>query len=464
MSARNGSREPLPPTAIVRSNGGRDFSTVGRVAAAGALILALVVIGLVILGNQSSYTLRGVFQNASGLVTGNSVLIGPAQVGTVQAIGLTRNGSAEVTMSLKPDVGPMHQGTVARIYEDSLSGIASKYIVLEPGAKGAPPIHDGGTIGLSDTYSEVSLDSVFDTLDPLTRKGLRDVIRGEGTAIAGKGVQANRTLEYFAPGLQSTSQVTAELTRDAPEFDALIADGARTMQALASKSQQLTQLISNTSTATGAIARQSQALDEALTLLPGTLRRTTTTFVGLRQTLDALNPLVAASKPNVRQLAEFANRLEPLINESIPTVAELNRLIHNPAGTGDLTQLALEAPSLARIAGSALPRLIKEMNNSQAQLDYLREYTPDVVGALTNLGQIGANYDANGHYTRTQPDLFPFTLNDAGQLTMQFPSQRYAGLHSVRNRCPGSAIQPSPDGSAPEQVPGCSLSSVPPGP
>ena len=52
-----------------------------------------------------------------------------------------------------------------------------------------------------------------------------------------------------------------------PASNQLIADGAQTMQALASKSQQLTQLISNTSTATGAIARQSQALDEALTLL-----------------------------------------------------------------------------------------------------------------------------------------------------------------------------------------------------
>jgi phospholipid/cholesterol/gamma-HCH transport system substrate-binding protein len=464
MSPRNGSREPLPPTAIARTRGGRSFSTIGRVAAAGALILALVVIGLVILGNQPSYTLRGVFQNASGLVTGNSVLIGPAQVGTVQSIGLTPNGGAEVTMSLNTDVKPMRQGTVARIYEDSLSGIASKYIVLEPGPSGAPPIADGGTIDETHTYSEVSLDSLFDTLDPLTRAGLRNVIRGEGAAIQGKGLQANRTLEYLAPGLQSTSQVTAELTRDQPTFDQLISDGAQTMQALASKSQQLTQLISNTATATGAIARQSQALDEALTLLPSTLTRATTTFAGLRQTLDALNPLVAATKPNARQLAEFATRLEPLINESIPTVAELNRLIHNPAGTGDLTQLALEAPGLARVAGSALPRLIKEMNDSQAQLDYLRNYTPDVVSALTNLGQTGANYDANGHYTRTQPDLFPFTLNGAGQLTQQFPSQRYAGLHSVRNRCPGSAIQPSPDGSAPEQVPGCSLSSVPPGP
>ena len=47
--------------------------------------------------------------------------------------------------------------------------------------------------------------------------------------------------------------------------------------------------------------------------------------------------------------------------------------------------------------------MIKQFNDSQPQVDYLREYTPDVVAALTNLGQAGAYYDANGHYARTQP-------------------------------------------------------------
>ena len=65
---------------------------------------------------------------------------------------------------------------------------------------------------------------------------------------------------------------------------------------------------------------------------------------------------------------------------------------------------------------------------------------------------------------RTQPTLFPFGLDSNNELTMQFPSQRYDGLTAVRNRCPGSASQATPDGSAPQSVPGCSTSDVPPGP
>jgi phospholipid/cholesterol/gamma-HCH transport system substrate-binding protein len=437
-----------------------------RVIAITALGAAVVVVAFVLLTSGSSYKLSADFQDAGGLVTGDVVLIGPARVGTVGSIGLTPQGAARVTMSLDSDTAPLHQGTVARIYEDSLSGIASKYVELEPAPNTAPAIPSGGVIGANLTYSPVNLDQVFDTLNPATRQGLSNLIRGEAASLEGRGKLANKALQYLAPGLQSTSQVTGELTRDEPVFDRLVVNGAQALQTLASKSQQLTQLISNTATATGAIARQGQALEQALTLLPGTLSRSTSTFVGLQATLHSLNPLVAASKPAVRRLPEFAARLGTLLKASIPTVAELDGLIHNPSGTGDLTELAQATPSLARIAGVTFPRLIQEMNASQQQLDYLRDYTPDVVGALTSLGQAGAYYDANGHYVRTQPVVFPFTVNSSNQLTDQFPSgtNRYSGLHAVRNRCPGSAVQASPDGSAPQSVPGCSTTSVPPGP
>ena len=90
------------------------------------------MIVVLVFGSSSPYTVKAQFQNASGLVTGNNVLIGTAAVGTVSGIGLTPNGLAEVTLHLH-GVGQLHQGTVARIYEDSLSGIAAKYVELEPG-------------------------------------------------------------------------------------------------------------------------------------------------------------------------------------------------------------------------------------------------------------------------------------------------------------------------------------------
>jgi phospholipid/cholesterol/gamma-HCH transport system substrate-binding protein len=367
-------------------------------------------------------------------------------------------------MALDSGAAPLHEGTVARIYENSLSGIANKYVVLEPGANSASTIPSGGLIAEDHTYSPVNLDQLFDTFNPLTRAGLSGFIKGEAASLKGRGLAANRTLKYLAPGLASTSAVTAELVRDEPAFDGLLVEGAQTMQALASRSQDLTNLISNTNTTAAAIARQSQSLEQTLALLPGTLTRSTSTFAGLQTTLGALDPLVAKSKPAVRRLATFAASLRSLITVAIPTVAALSNLVHNPSGTGDLTALALQTPSLARVASVAFPRLIQGMNNSQLQLDYLRYYTPDVVAALTNLGQASGYYDANGHYARTQPLFNAFSVNGLNQLTTKFPSERYQGLQVVHGRCPGGAVQPTPDGSAPQAVPGCTKSSTPPGP
>jgi hypothetical protein len=140
-------------------------------------------------------------------------------------------------------------------------------------------------------------------------------------------------------------------------------------------------------------------------------------------------------------------------------------LIANPSGGGDLTTLFNEAPALQRAAASALPQLIEQMNKSQKQLDYLRYYTPDLVGGLTNVGQAGGYYDANGHYTRTQPYFSAFGLGAANQL-QPLPAfeTRYTGLEVVHGRCPGGGVQASPDGSAPEHVPGCNPASSPNGP
>lgn len=437
---------------------------IARATAVVALIAAVIIVAVVILGSGSSYTLRLDFQDAGGLVSGNQVMIGPAIVGSVNSVSLTPNGEAQVEIGLDSGASPMHQGTVARIYENSLSGSANRYVVLEPGSPDAPAIPNHGVIGEADTYSFVSLDQLFDTLNPLTRAGLRNYIRGSAASIVGRAHAANQTLRYFAPALLSTSQVTAQLSQNESTFDSLLVKGAQAMQALASRSSQLTQLIAHGNAATGAIANQSQALSKALSLFPSALTRSTTTFKGLNSTLDALDPLVAASKQGIRRLEPFAAELRGLVNAAIPTIGNLDALIRSPSGTGDLLTLARSTPSLARTAEGAFQHLIAEMNNSQNQLDALREYAPDVVAALTDLGQTSAYYDANGHYTRTQPIFDAFTIDSNNQLEPNPPFDRYNGLQSVHGRCPGSAVQPAPDGSSPWAVPGCDPSAVPPGP
>ncbi len=422
-----------------------------------------MLVVLVLFGGGSTYTLKANFLDAGGLVTGNLVLIGPAKVGSVQSISLTPDGQAQVVMGIDANVGKLPEGTVARIYENSLSGIANKYVVLQPGTESAR-IPDGGLIASDRTYAEVNLDQLFDTLGPKTRQGLSQFIRGQAASIDGKAPQANETLKYLYPALLATTDVTQELSKNEPIFDSLLVQGAQAMQALASRTAQLSQLVSNTNATMGAIASQSQNLEQTLSLLAPTLNHSTSTFAGLRSTLDVLDPLVKASIPANRRLTEFVTGLRRLTNLSIPTVGQLSALIRNPNGGGDLISLLQSTPALARIAAASFPRQIKEFNDSQPQVDYFREYTPDVVAALTNLGQLGAYFDANGHYARTQPFFAPFGVNGANELVSRPDSLRFQGLSTAKTRCPGGAVQPAPDGSSPVAVPGCSKSTAPPGP
>ena len=435
---------------------------IARVAAVASLAGAVILVVLLLLGNGPDYTLRAEFQDSGGLVTGDDVMIGPAKVGSVQSIGLSPNGLAEVKFSVDT---PMHDGTVVRIYENSLSGIANRYVVLEPGPADAPEIHDGATIARNDTYSFVSLDQLFNTLTPQTRTGLRDFIQGEAASIAGRAPQANKTLEYFAPALASTSDVTRELARNEPQFDSLLVHGAQTLQTLGSRTTQLTELVANTNATTAAIASQSQNLEQALRQLGADAHPLDRDV--RRPAVDARRAAAPGGQGRSRTRATSPSSSSSWGSSrvaSIPTVSSLNDLIRNPTGNGDLITLLQATPALANIAESAFPRMIKEFNDSQPQVDYFREYTPDVVAALSDLGQTGGYYDANGHYARTQPFFGAFGVDGANQLTDRPPSQRFEGLQVASSRCPGAAVQPAPDGSSPWLVPGCSNLSVPPGP
>ena len=124
-------------------------------------------------------------------------------------MGLSPSGAAQVTISVESEAAPMHEGTQAKIVENSLSGIANHYIVLNPAPQSAPVISSGGVIPETYTTAEVSLDELFDSLDSSHSPGLRGFIQGEAAAIQGKSSEANRTLQYFAPALTSTSDVAA---------------------------------------------------------------------------------------------------------------------------------------------------------------------------------------------------------------------------------------------------------------
>ena len=427
--------------------------TAVRGLAIGALVLGVLVVGYLVLFSRGATEYKLRFQNAGQLVKDDDVQVGGRRVGSVRRIELTNDNQAEITIRVDSDFAPLHEGTKAVIRATSLSGIANRYVALSPGPNNAPKLDDGATLQQDSTTSIVDLDQLFNTLDPRTRAGLQKVIQGNAQWYSGKGIEANGAAQYFNPALSSTRSLVNELVSDQQTLTAFLQNAQKTVTTIASRGNDLTNLVTNANTTTAAIGAENRSLAVALGLLPGTLRKANTTFVNLRATLDDLDVLVSESKPATKDLAKFLSRLRPLVHDARPTIRDLSTLVHRSGAGNDLTDLLRMTPTLERVARPAFANSTVALRKSTPVIKFARPYTPDLVGWLRDFGQGAANYDANGHFARISPifNIFNFSDNPAGGvLTPITPDQRLAGYQTgVIRRCPGSASQPPADGSAP---------------
>jgi phospholipid/cholesterol/gamma-HCH transport system substrate-binding protein len=403
-------------------------------------------------GGSGAYNVHATFENAGQLVRGDQVLVGGRPIGSITKISLTDNGLARIDMKLD-EFTPLHDGTTATIRAPSLSGIANRYVSLDLGPQSAQKISDGGAIGAERTTAPVDLDQLFNALDAPTRLAIQKIIKGGAVQYQGKAAQANLSLRYFNPALSTSSRLVQEIVADKVTFQRFVTDTSRTVSAVAARRNDLASLVGNADQTAAAIGDENVALGQALGLLPTSLRKSNTTFVNLRATLDDLDTLVAASKPATKNLAKFLSQLRPLVHDAKPTIKDLRNLIRTPGPNNDLTELTSKMPQLESLASQVFPRSITALQKAQPVISYARPYATDLVGWFQGYGEGGNTYDANGHYARIQPlfNAFQLTETPGGEvLTFTGASGRLAGVQARQSqRCPGGAMQPTPDGTAP---------------
>jgi phospholipid/cholesterol/gamma-HCH transport system substrate-binding protein len=446
--------------------------TVARVAAAGALalVVAFVVWLLLFRGDGGTeYTL--LFQNAGQLVRDDDVQVGGRRVGSVREIELTEDNQAAIKIAVQEPYAPLREGTQAVIRLTSLSGIANRYVALTPGPGDAEELPEGATLSGESTTDVVDLDQIFNTLDERTRGDLADVIKGFAAQYEGKGEEAGESAKYFNPLLSTSRRLVQQVTEDESALTRFLVNSSRAVTTIGERRNELADLVGNANATAAAIGDENAALARALGLLPTTLRRANTTFVNLRATLDDLDVLVAASKPATKDLAPFLRELRPLVRAARPTIRDLSLAVRRSGPDNDLVEATRKMPALQRAATPAFRDGREALVRLQPVLEFVRPYTPDLVGWFRDFGQGAANYDANGHFARIQPifNAFQFADNPAGGLlTPVPPANRMDGVETgVIRRCPGAAIQRPADGSAPFTDGGdldCDPSLVLPGP
>ena len=434
----------------MRSSDGTASVLLRRLAGVGTIVAILFVALLLIFSGGDDHRYSLVFQTGGQLVAGDQVMIGGHPVGKVDGLDLDNEGRAVVDVSIDQQ---LHDGTTAVIRATSLAGIANRYVSISPGPNNEPALANGATLGPESTTSPVDVDQIFDAFGPRTRQGLGRFIRGQAAVYAGKGAAANESYKYLEPALSRTDAVLSEVNADQRLFRGFITSSARLFTALSDRHDDLEQSVSNANTAFGTIARHNVELDQTLRLLAPTFRQSNTTFVNLRAALDDLDALVNTAKPATKDLAPFLARLRPVISEALPVFTDLRKTVSRPGAADDLNDLFSTLPTVQNRASSAFDRAERAVGNFQPTLTFARPYAPDILNALTKLGQITGYYDANGHYARAGvADLNIFSDNDAsGNLEPLPANDQFAPLlpAQIRQPCPGAATTPAPDDSNP---------------
>ena len=429
--------------------------TLRRVAAVSAVLVAAVVVAVVLLGGGPGYEVKLNLENASQLVKGNLVQVAGQPVGKVKDIRLTDDGEAEVRVSIEDDYAPLHRGTQAVVRQASLSGIANRYIDLQQGPMTAPEIESGSVLPASTVESAVDLDQLFNAFDPKTRKATRTVIEGFADMTEGRTEEAGEALRYLNPVMSASSRLFNELSRNDDLLERFIVENARLVTDVADKREELAGVVQHFGQVSTALASRDDELSRSISLLPDFLRKSNTTFVNLRATLDDLDPLVEESKPVVRDLRPLLADLRPFARDSAPTFRALARAIRRPGEDNDLIELLAAQPAVERAAlkpvtvdgkerRPAFTEMTEALKGSVEPLAFFRPYAPDLVGWMDDYSTSGV-YDALGSFSRAGLAVGSFTFSPiTGEIVPVPPEDRpevVAGATKIgrNNRCPGSS-------------------------
>ena len=434
----------------------RSLSAIGRVAAIGALIAAVVLVALVLFGNGGAggYKVKARFLNAGQLVKGNPVQVGGVPVGSVKGIEITGDGHAEIEISINGDHAPLRRGTRAEIRQFSQSGLANRYIDLKLPPDTDDTIPDGGVIETDKTVTQVDLDELYNTLDPETRRSLQGFFKGSADQWRGMEQEANVGFEYLNPALSTSRRLFNELTQDTPLLERFLVDSSQMVSALAERRDDLAGLIGNLNETTRALGSQKAALAESIGRLPPFMRRANTTFVDLRSTLNEVDPLVEASKPVAKRLQPFLSQARAFAADAEPTVRDLSLTIRRRGPSNDLINLLHSFPPLAEIATDtkqrshapgghevavgetrgAFQESVDALRGGAGEFAFARPYTTDFLGWFDDFSTTGGGFDALGATAR-------------GFITMSPALHKDTVATAQYRRCPGAAEPPAKDGS-----------------
>jgi phospholipid/cholesterol/gamma-HCH transport system substrate-binding protein len=347
--------------ALLRRRPGRRRTTAG-VPPVKAGVLALVVIGLLAYFGFTKanpfadpYELKAVVDNARNLQPRSTVRIAGVDVGKVTKVEpITESEPAtRVTMELREDALPLHQDAELKV-RPRIFLEGNYFVELHPGSPSAGELDDGDTLPRSQTSASVSTSEVLAVFQSDVRTDLRSLLFEYGTrGLEGGGAAGfNRAVPYFEPAYRRSALANDALLGERPNRDQrrVLRGQQRTLEALASDTGALRELVTDLNVTAAALAREDLALEQSVPALRDTLRTGLPALASLNAALPSLRAFAREAVPGVRSST-------PTLDVAIPWIRQQRALMSEAELKGVARALRGSIPSLVRLNRSQLDLL-----------------------------------------------------------------------------------------------------------
>ena len=280
------------------------------------------------LAGSDFYKLNVELQTGQAVVPGQgqTINIAGVKVGDVESVNL-RGGVAVVSVNMDRKYAPVYRN--AHVLLRPKTGLKDMYLALDPGAKEAGALPDGGTIPVANTLPDVNPDEILASLDADTRDYLQVLVSAGGQAFTDKpgrqgqtAADLRQTFKRFEPTNRDLAAITGQLAQRKRNVSHVIHNFRQITDELARTDGMLGRFVESSNANFQAFAAQDANLRDALGLLPGTLQVT-------EATLSKADKLGLAAKPAFQNLRPFARNLGPALRDVRPFLRQTTPVIEN---------------------------------------------------------------------------------------------------------------------------------------
>jgi phospholipid/cholesterol/gamma-HCH transport system substrate-binding protein len=374
-------------------------------ASKGKLALVVVLLAAATLATRlissEPYTLTFLMPAADGSFVGAKVVMHGTPVGEVSGLDV-KDGQAAVTIEIDDEHAPLPAGTTARVKWESVLG--ARVIEVLPGNEDNVALPSGHL--LTDSVEAVELDDLLAMLDAPTRRQLQGLVSELAAATSGQENNLNQTLRAAGPTFKALGEVARSVGEDGPAIRQIVTQLHRVAESVAGHGSDVSASVAQLSQLTQAIATEQSDLSSMLDQLPGTIDTATETLSNVEGPVDSARTLLRQVQPTTHRLPSLAHDLRPVLAAARPALDDL------PPTLRDADALLKRTPALVVGLNDLLPTVDDTLEQVNPMVSFLRPYTPELVGWLTNWTSLFASQNASGNYARALITASASSLDD----------------------------------------------------